>query len=186
MTLFKKKYGVEAQISTRECFTPGSFGGGHTGNITALISLCSTQQRRGDKHIRLASTQGPFKGHRSLNHSSPSSVISFYRGDTESRISKRNVCVRVFAILSPLFVSRVCWLDKHCSSDLYCSVISDLFCHGVVVHLFVYFSGELRKRKFKKKRDKAMYSFLRCFVWGAAELDRVERCFYWDDDNVHY
>lgn len=143
---------MEAQISTRECFTPGSFGG--VTQVTSQLWSHCVQPSNDAATSRLASTQGPFKGHRSLNHSSPSSVISFYRGDTESRISKRIVCVRVFAILSPLFVSRVCWLDKHCSSDLYCSVISDLFCHGVVVHLFVYFSGELRKRKFKKKGTK--------------------------------
>lgn len=50
---------------------------------------------------------------RSLNHSSPSFVISFRCGDTASRILQGKVCVCVFAISSPPFVSRVRWLDKH-------------------------------------------------------------------------
>lgn len=40
---------------------------------------------------------------------------------------KKNVCVCVFALSSPLLVSRVRGLDKHRRSDLYCSVTSALF-----------------------------------------------------------
>lgn len=47
-------------------------------------------------------------------------------GKKTKKKKRRDVCVRVFALSSPLLVSRVRGLDKHRRSDLYCSVTSAL------------------------------------------------------------
>lgn len=83
-------------------------------------------------------------------------------------------------LLSLKFVD---WTSTY-SSDLYSYVIADLFCHGVGVKLFVYFSWELWKLKCTKGQSNvqffSVFSLRSDWAWLCRKL------FWLKSDNVLY
>lgn len=112
----------------QECFTLGSSGESHAGNTRPHsfdLTVFSPATPRRQAHLRRAALEISSKVTDLSVISSPSFVISFCCGDTRGS-QKGSVRVCVFAISSPPFVSSGSLTSTY-SSDLYCSVISDLF-----------------------------------------------------------
>lgn len=85
-------------MSPRGCFMLGTFGRGggggvHAENTTVLISLCSTQKRGGNKHIRLAARKVLELLVVPLPHSLSRSVV-----ETPRRPSQKEMLVFVYLL----------------------------------------------------------------------------------------
>lgn len=115
--------------------------------VTQITPVLTGLRTRKQAHLRLAALEVCFESEQCsseqkglliipLPHPLSRSVVETPRRGCEKETFVFVSWLYCLHLLSPKFVD---WTSTY-SSGLYCSVISDLFCHGVGVKLFVYFS----------------------------------------------